>query len=225
MTEKVIETDYREMTNRPEQHARKLKAPQNFAGGIALISLAGLALWLTRNLDPGTLSAMGSGMLPRILAWAVGLCGIALTVLSFLKDGERLERDNLRGSVLLILAIFAFSVTISPLSVGPLTTPGLGMIVAVPFAIIIGGLASPEARLRELIVLALGLTPCCMFVFCDLLNLPIPVFPRAVAEMFPMDWSQKAILRAVALAMIAAAAIAYLIGRQTGDAAGRVGSE
>ena len=63
--------------------------------------------------------------------------------------------------------------------------PGLGLAFAGPLAILIGGYATPEARLRELVILALGLTPFCMLLFGDLLNLPIPIFPAALADSFP----------------------------------------
>ncbi|MBP2563245.1 hypothetical protein J2T08_005458 [Neorhizobium galegae] len=202
------------MTSRLKHRAKGLKAPQNLAGGIALVSIAALTLWLTRDLDPGTLSAMGSGMLPHMLAWAVGLCGVALVLSAFLHSGERLERGNLQGPLLIILAIFAFSATIRPLTIGPVTTPGLGLIVAVPIAIIIGGMASAEARIHELVMLSLGLTPSCMLVFCDMLNLPIPVFPQAVIEIFPDGWDAKSILRISALVMIAAAVMIFYTSRK-----------
>jgi len=202
------------MTSGLKHHAKALKAPQNLAGGVALISIAALALWLTRDLDPGTLSAMGSGMLPRILAWAVGLCGVSVVISAFLHSGERLERGNLRGPLLIILAIFAFSATIRPLTIGSVTTPGLGLIVAVPVAIIIGGMASAEARIHELVMLSLGLTPCCMLVFCDMLNLPIPVFPQAVIETMPNGWDAKSMLRISALIMIVAAVMVFYASRK-----------
>ena len=47
---------------------------------------------------------------------------------------------------------------------------------------VIGGYATPEARLRELLILALLLTAGCMLLFGDLLNLPIPIFPTALIE-------------------------------------------
>ena len=36
-----------------------IRAPQSLAGGLLLVALAALALWLTRDLDQGTLNAMG----------------------------------------------------------------------------------------------------------------------------------------------------------------------
>jgi hypothetical protein len=196
----------------PERHG-PLRAPQNLFGGLLLIALAALALWLTRDLPQGTLSAMKPGMMPRWLAVGVGLSGLALVVLAFLKPGDALERWSLRGPFFVILGILAFAVTIRPFSLGAVSTPGLGLIVAGPLAIILGGWATPEARLRDLVIMALSLTPFCMVLFGDLLNLPIPVFPQALTGLFPADWSQKAVLRATAAIMAAVAALVFVASR------------
>jgi Tripartite tricarboxylate transporter TctB family len=193
---------------------RLVRSPQSLAGGVLLIALAALALWLTRDLDQGTLTAMGPAMLPRWLAMAVGLSGLALLAFAFVKQGDVLERWSLRGPVFVIGAILAFAITIRPFSFGPFAMPGLGMVIAGPLAIIIGGFATPEARLRDLVILALSLTPFCMVLFGDLLNLPIPVFPQALTGLFPADWSQKAVLRATAAIMAVVAAIVFVTGRR-----------
>ena len=195
-----------------ERHG-PLRAPQSLMGGLMLIALGALALWLTRDLDQGTLNAMGPAMLPRWLAIAVGLSGLALVAFAFAKEGDALERWSLRGPVFVIGAILAFAVTIRPFSFGGLATPGLGLLVAGPLAIILGGYATPEARLRDLVVLALSLTPFCMVLFGDLLNLPIPVFPQALTGLFPADWSQKAVLRATAAIMATVAVLLLLLSR------------
>ena len=190
-----------------------VQAPQSLIGGLLLIALAALALYLTRDLDQGTLNAMGPAMLPRWLAIGVGLSGLALVVFGFLKEGDVLERWSLRGPVFVIGAILAFAVTIRPFSFGGVATPGLGLLVSGPLAIILGGYATPEARLRDLVILALSLTPFCMVLFGDLLNLPIPVFPQALTGLFPADWSQKAVLRATAAIMAVAAVLLLLLSR------------
>jgi hypothetical protein len=200
---------------RPETPGRQgpVRAPQSLAGGIFLVALAALALWLGSDLTQGSLNAMGPGMLPDWLAIGVGLSGLALLVFAFIKDGEALEHWSLRGPLLVITAILAFAVTIRPFSFGALSLPGLGMVVAGPLAIIIGGFASPDARLRDLVILSLSLTPFCMVLFGDLLNLPIPIFPQALTGLFPADWSQKDVLRATAAILAAVAAVVYLSGR------------
>jgi len=190
-----------------------VRAPQNLAGGLLLIALAGLALWLTRDLDQGSLRAMGPAMLPDWLAYGVALCGLILLASAFVKTGDALERWSLRGPALVIGAILAFAITIRPFALGGLSIPGLGLVVAGPLAIIIGGFATPEARLRDLVILALSLTPFCMVLFGDLLNLPIPVFPQALTGLFPADWSQKAVLRATAAVMVLVAIAVFFAGR------------
>jgi hypothetical protein len=177
------------------------------------VLLAALALWLTRDLEQGALGAMGPALLPRWLAYAVGLCGLALIIPAFSKQGDALERWSLRGPVFVIGGILAFALTIRPFATGSFTTPGLGLLFAGPLAIIIGGHATPEARLRDLAMLALSLTPFCMILFGDLLNLPIPVFPQALTGLFPADWSQKAVLRATAAIMAAVAVLVFLATR------------
>lgn len=153
-------------------------------------------------------------MLPRWLAVGVGLCGLALVVLAFLLDGDALERWSLRGPAFVIAGIVAFGLTIRPFPLGSITTPGLGLIVAGPLAIIIGGLATAEARLRELVVLGLGLTAFCMVLFGDLLNLPIPMVPRALADLFPAGWSSDVRLRVVAGLLALAALAVHLATRR-----------
>jgi len=187
---------------------------QNFAGGVFLLILAALAIYLARGLPQGSLRSMGPAMLPDWLAYGVGACGFILVLLSFLKDGDALEKSALRGPAVVLVAILAFAMTIRPFSFGPLTVPGLGMVVAGPLAILIGGYATADVKLRPLLILALSLTPFCMVLFGDLLNLPIPIFPQSFASLFPASWSQKDILRATAIVMAIAALAIYLTGRR-----------
>ena len=123
--------------------AGPIRSPQGLVAGLTLIALAALALWLTSDLDQGTLRSMGPALLPDWLAIGVGLCGLVLVGMSFTSDGQGLDRWSLRGPVLVILAIVAFAVTIRPFSLGAVSLPGLGLAVAGPLAIIIGGYATP----------------------------------------------------------------------------------
>jgi Tripartite tricarboxylate transporter TctB family len=199
--------------SRSTERRGPVRAPQSLLGGLCLLAITGLALWLTVDLPQGSLRAMGPAMLPRWLAVAVGLCGLALVVLSFFQDGDRMERSSLRGPVFVLLAVLAFAMTIRPFTFGPISTPGLGMVVAGPLAILISGHATNEVRLRDLTILALSLTPFCMVLFGDLLNLPIPIFPQNLTGLFPADWSQKAVLRATAAIMALAALGVFLMVR------------
>ena len=107
-----------------------IKGPQNFFAGLGLIAIALFTFWAMSDLSQGTLRAMGPAMLPRVLAVCVGLCGLGLIVLGLTKEGEKLESWGLRGPGLVLLGIVAFAITIRPMQLGPITTPGLGLSVA-----------------------------------------------------------------------------------------------
>ncbi|KQZ48974.1 hypothetical protein ASD54_19350 [Rhizobium sp. Root149] len=191
-----------EIEPRQRDAGRAIKAPQNFAGGLALAGVAGLALWLLSDLNAGSLSEMGSALLPRALAIGLGSLGLIIAGIALVRHGSAIEKTELRGTVFVLLSIGFFAAIISSWRIGPVNVPGLGLMVSAPFAIIIAGFATPEARLRELLALAFGLTPVCMLMFGDLLNLPIPILPAFLIDSLPEGWSQKLVLRVTAAVML-----------------------
>jgi putative tricarboxylic transport membrane protein len=145
----------------------RIRAPQEFAAGLFLIVISAIALWQTADLPVGTMRQLGPGMLPRVLATAVGLCGIVLLALSFVHNGQKLDRWSLRGPLFVLGAIIIFGLTVRP----------LGLAVAGPLVIVIGGFASPESRLIESVIFGVVITLFCLLLFKVVLTLPIPVAP------------------------------------------------
>ncbi|WP_062225787.1 tripartite tricarboxylate transporter TctB family protein [Aureimonas frigidaquae] len=188
--------------------------PRNIAAGLVLIALAALAVWLTSDLSRGTLRSVGPAMLPQAVAVLIGLCGVALAI-SGLRRGSDSEPVlwSLRGPLFVMAGIALFAFTIRPMHFERFTTLELGLVVSGPLAIIVGGYASPHARFRDLAILALSLTPFCMLLFGDMLNLPIPILPRPVAEVLFAGWSYKTALRVTSAVLLAAAAILFLATR------------
>lgn len=192
----------------------RIRSPQNVAGGIVLILLAVSAIWLTIDLPRGTLNSVGPAMLPQAIAALIGVCGIALLISGLTKPSDYEEAIwTLRGPLLVTCSIVIFALTIKPMHFGNLDTPELGLVISGPLAIIIGGYASPEAKLRDLVLLALALTPFCMVLFGDMLNLPIPILPRFVGQNLLVGISYKTALRVTAAVMFGAAVILYLTTR------------
>ena len=193
-----------------------IRATQNFAGGLFLLILAALAIYLARGLPQGSLALDGArhaAGLARLRGWRLRSHPRSL---SLLKDGDALEKSALRGPAVVLLAILAFAMTIRPFSFGPLTVPGLGMLVAGPLAILIGGYATGEVKPRPLLILSLSLTPSAWSCSAISSNLPIPLFPQSFASLFPADWSQKDILRATAIVLAMAAPVLILLDRPAG---------
>lgn len=143
------------------------RAPQEAAAGLFLMALAAFALWQSNDLTLGTLRQLGPGMLPQFLAWVTGVCGLVILIHAFMREGPKLDRWSLREAAFVLGAVVAFGLTVRP----------FGLAVAGPLVVIIGGLASREARLVELLIFALVMTAFCLLLFKYILTLPIPVAP------------------------------------------------
>ena len=143
------------------------------------------------NLPTGTLSGIGSGLLPKTLAVLVGAFGVLLMVQGLLYEGDRLERWNLRGPVFVLGAVLVFALLIRGSTVNfggvlgiPLLAtvkvPGLGLVVAGPLAVIISAFADKSTRPVEIVVYAVIITMLSGLMFKELLNLPIPFDPAGL---------------------------------------------
>jgi putative tricarboxylic transport membrane protein len=108
-------------------------------------------------------------MLPRGVAAAIGLAGVLLVVFSFLRLGPRLGRWPLRGPLFISLAVVAFSLTIR----------SVGLVLAGPLVVIVGGAAASDVRPKELVVFAVVMTALCVVLFRYVLGLPIPILSLA----------------------------------------------
>jgi putative tricarboxylic transport membrane protein len=151
----------------PEAHHGRgpLRAPRDLAAGLILLAIAALALGVGASLEMGTLRTVGPGMLPRYVALLIGLIGIGLLVSAFIRHGEALGHWPWRGPLFVTLGVVAFAYTIRL----------VGLAVAGPLVLFIGGFASPEARPRELAITAVVLTVLCIALFRFALGLAIPV--------------------------------------------------
>lgn len=188
-----------------------VKGPQAVVGGLALIALAAFALWLVSDLSQGTLRAMGPAMLPRWLAIGVGFCGILLTAAGFMQEGHPLEAMSARGPVMVVLGILFFAATIRGVDLGAIRTPQLGLIVAGPLAMFIGGFATHDVRWRDLLILSLALTAACMILFGDILNLPIPLYPQWLSDLYPVAWSNDLRMRATAGVLVLISVVIFFV--------------
>jgi hypothetical protein len=140
-------------------------ATRDLVAGLSLVGLSALALWAGRELPSGSMRAIGPGLLPRAVAILVGVSGLGIAGAALVRRGESLGRWSWRGPAFVSLSVLAFAVSIRT----------VGLAVAGPLVYVIGGLASPEGRPRELVVAGVVLTLGCVALFRFALGLPIPV--------------------------------------------------
>jgi hypothetical protein len=189
------------MSEAPETSGGGLiKSQLDLGGGLFLIGLAALGLAGGFNLPTGTLSGIGSGLMPRVVSLLIGGFGLLLVVHAFLFEGDRLERWHLRGPVFVLGATLVFAIVLrgSLLKFGGIfgipvlftvKVPELGLIVAGPLAVIISAYAARDTRPGEIVVFAIVMTVLSGLLFKEILNLPIPydpvgIIPRQVTDVY-----------------------------------------
>jgi putative tricarboxylic transport membrane protein len=181
------------------------RVSRDLGGGLCLLGIGALAIWQGSDLELGTLRQMGPGMMPRVLAVLLGLCGVALAVRSLTERSAPATPVQVPAIAASVTASVAESVAASVPAAGagarwaPLRAPvfllaaagafglsvrPLGLVVAAPLGILLSMWASAGApgasqrrRWLESLAFALGLTLFCVLLFRTLLSLPMPVAP------------------------------------------------
>ena len=146
----------------------RVRAPQDFYGGLALVLLACLALIASANLPGQRGFAFGPGTAPRLFAGLLVVLGSAVAVTGLIVDGPRIEKYNIRGPILVIGAILGFSQMIRP----------LGLIIASYVTFVVAMMGSREVRIIEALIGAAVMTGFCVLLFVYILNLPFQLWPR-----------------------------------------------
>lgn len=159
----------------------KVRGPRDFYGGLALIALAIIAIWLAGDL-PGTHGfAFGPGTAPRLFAGLLAVVGALVALTGLLVDGPPIESYAVRGPAWVLLAIFAFAAMIRGINLGnfgiPLNVPPLGLVPSTFAAFMISIVGSTEMRWIESLLAAVAMTAFCVALFVYLLQLPFQLWP------------------------------------------------
>ena len=144
-----------------------IKSPQDFAAGVFLIVIAVIAFIGGWKLSMGTMSGVGPGMLPKVVAAMVAGFGVMLVLQSFKVVGEELDAWSIRGLIFILSSLLVFAATVRT----------LGLAFAGPLAIIISAFAEKHVRIKEIMIYAVVLTAACVVLFKYMLKLPIPILP------------------------------------------------
>ena len=75
----------------------KIRAPRDFWGGLALIALAVIAFWATRDLGGMQGVAFGPGTAPRLFSGLLAVIGCVVTATGLLTDGPRSRPSRYAG--------------------------------------------------------------------------------------------------------------------------------
>lgn len=155
----------------------KVRGPRDFYGGLALMALGILAIWLSGDL-PGTHGfAFGPGTAPRLFAGLLVCVGGLVALVGLLTDGPGIESYAIRGPVWVIVAILAFAGMIRGVNLGFVNIPPLGLVPSTFAAFMVSIIGSSEMRWVESLIAAVAMTAFCVGLFVYLLQLPFQLWP------------------------------------------------
>ena len=142
--------------------------PRDFYGGLVLLMLPTLALIASAELPGQRGFAFGPGTAPRLFSIVLAALSAAVAVGGVFTEGPPIEKYKIRGPLLVIIGILAFSFMIRPFGLFPATF----------LAFMISILGSTEMRWVESLIGAAAMTIFCWLLFVVLLNLPFQLWPR-----------------------------------------------
>ena len=148
----------------------KLRAPQDYFGGIVLIAIALFALWASSDLQGMRGFSFGPGSAPRLFGILLLLLGVGVMVTGIFTDGAPLQTYGIRGPLFVTLAILSFSLTIRP----------LGLVISSMLSFVISAMGTAETKWPETIIVGICLTIGCSLLFPYALGLPLELFPRVL---------------------------------------------
>ena len=138
---------------------------RDFWAGVMLMATGATAVIIARDYNFGTSLRMGPGYFPTVLGSALVLFGLYF-VATGLKRNEKIEGNwPLRPLIVLPLALVLFGLLIDR----------AGFVPALLVLIVGSAAAGTEFRLIEVLLLAIGLTACCVALFIWGLGLPYPL--------------------------------------------------
>ncbi len=146
---------------------RKIPKSKDFYAGLIFIFFGLFAVTEARHYPFGTAASMGPGCFPLILGGILILFGLIISGRSLWLSGEPLKPLVLRSVLLVTLAVLAFALLVEP----------VGVVLATLALIIISSLGGWEFRLREVVLIYLGLAALAVGLFVYGLGLPLKVWP------------------------------------------------
>jgi putative tricarboxylic transport membrane protein len=159
----------------------RVRGPQEFYGGLALIGLAIFAIVASGELPGQHGFAFGPGTAPRMFATLLAVVGGLVALSGLFIDGPPIGHFAVRGPAYVLVAILLFAGMIRGLDLRmigiPFTIPALGLVLSTFAAFLVSIMGSSEFRWVESLVAAAAMTAFCVGLFVYLLGLPFQLWP------------------------------------------------
>lgn len=149
----------------------RIKSSQDLATGLLFLVVGVGAYFIGSSYPMGTPQRLGTGVLPRILAWCLMGTGSLLVIKALAMEGTALSRWAWRPLIMVTLAAAAFALLVDR----------AGLIVAMLASMTLVALGTPETRWREYSAFAVLMLCVGAGVFVWGLGMPISILPKGLA--------------------------------------------
>jgi putative tricarboxylic transport membrane protein len=146
----------------------RVRNPLDLLAGLFFLAIASGALWVAWDYPTGSAVRMSSGYVPRLLCLLLAVIGLFVALRSLVIDGPDVAAVRLRPLILITSAVVVFAFSIQT----------LGLVLATILVTVIGGFASPQVRIIEMIAAASVLAVMTTAIFIWGIGLPIPIWPE-----------------------------------------------
>ncbi len=145
----------------------KIKNPQDFWAGLMFIAFGAFFLVGAGNYQMGTAVRMGPGYFPTMLGGLLAVLGAIVFIGSLVIDGNKVPKMTFKPIFFISIALLLFGYLLKP----------LGFVLATMILVIVSAFGGHEFRVKEVLLLAVGLAIFSVLTFMKGLGLPFQLWP------------------------------------------------
>jgi hypothetical protein len=138
--------------------------------GVMFVAIGLLGLYLSRNLDVGTIVNMGTAYMPRLCCFALIGIGGFIAIVGLLKEGDgplpAARSISWRSLALVPAAVFTFGFAVER----------VGLVLAILATVAVAGTAAAGQRVLNVAIAAVLLAAMCVGIFVWGLGLPFSIW-------------------------------------------------
>lgn len=152
----------------------KIRDQKNFWSGVMFLAFGAFFVGWAQQYDMGSAARMGPAFFPTMLGGIMFLLGVIVLIegLAVEHADGKIEPFNFKALVLVLGSVIAFGLLLRP----------AGLLVALFVLIAVSSFGSHEFKLRDMLLLSIGMALLVYGVFIYGLSMTIPVLPSFMRE-------------------------------------------
>ena len=152
----------------------KIRDQKNFWSGLMFLGFGAFFVGWAQHYDLGSAARMGPAFFPTMLGAILFLLGAIVLIEGLVTETAdgKIEPFNFRALVLVLGSVVAFGMLLRP----------AGLLVALFVLVCVSSFGSHEFKLRDVLLLSIGMSLLVLGVFIYGLSMTIPVLPSFLRE-------------------------------------------